>query len=389
MRAFADGYYTHLKRMYDYFGIQYSSPRFIYTLSSISQVANDEIRPYFIHSSNNHQMPPLKPGSLSLGSWLVELVYLTLCYYWFTVCCFLVKPKTADGSGSNTEETFRHYLERISLPGCYVKHYILPLMSCITTCPHDALLDFPAIDLIEYERRTFRRQHYTIVGGVHKIQTKLSNGLKVRFFSTVTTVENIGARVKVTWRNEAGDLGSTMVDHVIMAVTPDVVGSIFSPLQSAMAAVPTTQVSTVVHRDSARLYGSSQSVNGRIPFDRYGKHSQPIYMCSNATATESTHKHPSSVLITTSPVLPIHPEKILHNVTFTRVLRTPTSRQLLTDIFDTKARCGVEKVQKCWRNGDGNVWLVGGWCWDGMVMLEGCIASAMRVADNLGIEVPW
>lgn len=389
MRAFADGYYTHLKRMYDYFGIQYSSPRFIYTLSSIPRVANDEIRPYFIHSSNNHQMPPLKPESLSLGSWFVQLIYLILCYYWFTACCFLVKPKIADESGSSMEESFRNYLERISLPRYYVKHYLLPLMSCVTTCPHDALLDFPARDLIEYEKRTFRRQHYTIVGGVRKLETKLSNGLKVRFLSTVTAVQNIGAKVKVTWRDEADDLGSTMFDHVIMAVTPDVVGSIFSPLQSAMAAVPTTQVSTVVHYDSARLYGSIQSVKGRVPFDRDGKSSQPIHMCSNTAATESTHEHPSLALITTSPVLPIHPEKILHRVTFTRVLRTPTSRQLLIDIFDPKARRGVEKAQKCWRNGDGNVWFVGGWCWDGMVMLEGCIASAMHVADSLGIEVPW
>jgi hypothetical protein len=42
-----------------------------------------------------------------------------------------------------------------------------------------------------------------------------------------------------------------------------------------------------------------------------------------------------------------------------------------------------------WKNGDGNVYLVGGWCWDGMVMLEGCIVSAIRVADALGVDVPW
>jgi hypothetical protein len=60
-------------------------------------------------------MPSLKPESLSLGSWLVELIYLTLCYYWFTACCFLVKPKTANESGSNTEEALRHYLLREAL----------------------------------------------------------------------------------------------------------------------------------------------------------------------------------------------------------------------------------------------------------------------------------
>lgn len=48
-----------------------------------------------------------------------------------------------------------------------------------------------------------------------------------------------------------------------------------------------------------------------------------------------------------------------------------------------------EKKEFSWRNGDGNVWLVGAWCWDGMVLLEGCVVSAMRVADDLGVEVPW
>jgi len=49
---------------------------------------------------------------------------------------------------------------------------------------------------------------------------------------------------------------------------------------------------------------------------------------------------------------------------------------------------GNEKSSQ-WLNGDGNVWLVGGWCWDGMVLLEGCVISAMRVADGMGVQVPW
>jgi hypothetical protein len=386
MRAFADGYYTYLKRMYDYFGVQYGSPRFIYTLSSSPQAASNRIRPYFIHSSNNHQVPPLRPESLSWGSWLLELAYLAVCYYWFTACCFLVRPKATEA-----DETFRQYLERIMLPGYYVEKYVLPLMSSVTTCPHDALLNFPAIDLIEYEKRTFRQPHYTIVGGVRTIQTHLSKGQKTRFLSTVTAVQNVGAKTKVAWRDEkTGQPDSALFDHVIMAVTPDVVGSIFPPLRKAMAAVPTVQVPTVVHFDSARLDDCNQSVQGRIPCDRNGKVSQPIHMCSNTNATESTHEHASSVFITTSPIVPINPDKILHSVTFTRVLRTPESRQLLCRIFGEQAPgYSTEKAPKCWQNGDGNIWLAGGWCWDGMVMLEGCIFSAMRVADSLGVDVPW
>lgn len=389
MRAFADGYYRNLKRMYDYFGIPYASPRFIYTLSSISRITSDRIRPYFIHSSNNHQLPPLKPESLSWRSWLVELVYLTFCYYWFTACCFWIKPKII--ARSSVDESFGQYLERIGLPQYYVKNYLLPLMSSVTTCSHDALLEFPAIDLVVYEKRTFRQPHYTIEGGVHKIQTKLSRGLKVRFNSTVTAVQNSGGKVKVTMRDEhTGFLDSILFDHVIMAVTPDVVGRIFPRLENVMARVPTTQVPSVVHHDYARFSACSQSMRGRIPFDGRGKASQPIHICSNTYATESTHEHPCSVLITTSPILSIRPTHILHSVTFTRVLRTPTSRQLLNQVFGAnELECRPDKLQTRWRNGDGNVWLVGSWCWDGMVMLEGCVASAIRVAGNLGVEAPW
>ena len=48
-----------------------------------------------------------------------------------------------------------------------------------------------------------------------------------------------------------------------------------------------------------------------------------------------------------------------------------------------------DEKKDLWRNGDGNVWLVGAWCWDGMVLLEGCVVSAMRVTRDLGVEVPW
>ena len=47
------------------------------------------------------------------------------------------------------------------------------------------------------------------------------------------------------------------------------------------------------------------------------------------------------------------------------------------------------QLEKGWKNGDGGVWLAGAWCWDGMVLLEGCVISAMRVARALDVNVPW
>jgi hypothetical protein len=117
-----------------------------------------------------------------------------------------------------------------------------------------------------------------------------------------------------------------------------------------------------------------------------------MYTNLNTGKTESVHEHRSSMLITTYPIdETIDESKILHRATFTRVLRSSRSREIVNRIFATRANSQrhITESQKGWTNGDGNVYLVGGWCWDGMVMLEGCIVSAIRVADALGVDVPW
>lgn len=402
MRAFAGGFYDNLRRMYDYLGVKYISPRFIYALSAYSQDEPEgEAASYYIHSSNNHRMPPLRPEGPSLAAWILEICYLALCYYWFTVCCFLVTPKAGDGSGEK-DETLREYLKRIRIPQYYSKRYLLPLMSSVTTCTHDALLDFPAIDIVEYERRTYGKPHYTVIGGVHQLQSRLSKGQKVKFGATVTAVENVGTQVQVSWTDAAsGQSNSALFDCVLMAVTPNVVGKIFQPLRTAMAVVPTVNVESVIHRDFTRIQSCRQHLSQTLqstPEPTTASHNftapQPIHICSalNSPVTESIHEHPSSVLVSTWPIGPIDPTKVLHRTSFVRVLRTPKSREAVNRIFDVnypRYSAETDGKQQLWRNGDGNVFLVGGWCWDGMVMLEGCIVSAIRVADSLGVEVPW
>lgn len=387
MRAFSGGFYDNLKRMYDHLGVESTSPRFIY---SLSREDRSEAAPYYIHSSNNHRLP-LRPEGSAFGSWILEVCYLAICYFWFTACCFFIRPKLAGVSSG--EESLREYLERVRIPRYYTKNYLLPLMSSVATCTHDALLEFPAIDIVDYERGTFRQPHYTVVGGVDRVQGILSKEQKVRFGTTVTAVENVGSKVHITWKGAQNNgTDSALFDHVILAVTPNVVGSIFEPLRTAMADIPTVSVESVVHNDRTRTTHSSKSLKRKLQSEAPSQTltpPQPIHFHSNSTATESIHEHPSSALISTLPLSPIDPAKVIHRVQFTRVLRTPRSRKVVNGIFIDSQRGREDEEQGVWRNGDGNVWLVGGWCWDGMVMLEGCIVSAMRMADGLGVEVPW
>lgn len=113
-------------------------------------------------------------------------------------------------------------------------------------------------------------------------------------------------------------------------------------------------------------------------------------MVSDNNSTESVHIHRSSVMVTNFPIEPINSNKIIHRARLTRVLRTVRSREVVNRIFSaSQSQNTLSEKEQLWRNGDGNVWLVGAWCWDGMVLLEGCIVSAMRVAACLGVDIPW
>lgn len=447
MRAFAAGYYDNLRKMYEYLGVRFAEPKFVYSLSTLPDDGgdsrstsslcqekkrgqkekkgndNDGDGIYFIHSSNNHILPPIRPSGVGAAKWMLEIAYLLFWYAWFTAACFLVVPKVASRSGSVLKEksaageTLGAYLTRVKIPTYYTWRYLLPLMSSITTCTHHELLNFPASDIVGYARQTYRKPHYTVTGGVQAAEAKLSSGLSVKFNTRVTNVESIegGEKVRVSWKTAQGKAESKVYDRAIIAVTPDVVGKIFAPLSDAMSVIPTTTVQTVVHRDISRVRGYSAYLrdNSRLQKRKFKSllDSSPpsppsaaadsvppltaMHMVTDVAGarTESIHEHPAQVLVTTYAMDGgIDESKILHRVDFTRVLRSAQSQAVVNSIFGAEDDSAVEmdnKPNRAWKSGDGNVFIVGGWCWDGMVLLEGCIVSAMRVADALGVDVPW
>ena len=400
MRALDNGFHNNLKRMYDYLAVEYAVSKFIYPLSAVSSESqgSNKSTPYYIHSSSNHQVPPIRPESQGYAAWILQIILLAVGYFWFTTCCFLVKPKPAATLPNQEDESFRQYLARIKLPRSFSRKYLLPLLSSVTTCPHDALLDFPAVDCVEYAKRTYRQPHYTAVGGVQSVQEKLSQDLTVHLNATVAAVQSVGTKVQVSWTDsKTNTVSSKDFDHVIMAVTPNVVGAIYEPLREVMGSIPVISGESVVHRDVSAIPDCGRNLEHAQQQQRQ-QNRQTLHICSDFSHTESIHELPSSVFVTNFPITPIDPSKILHRAQLARVLRTPGSRKFVNGIFAVDSNSSNnnnshedtnQEKEQVWRNGDGNVWLVGAWCWDGMVLLEGCVVSAMRVATSLGVEVPW
>jgi predicted NAD/FAD-binding protein len=285
-------------------------------------------------------------------------------------------------------ETLRQYLERTRTPARFVTYYLLPLISGVTTCPHEALLNFPASDITEYKRKTNRAPHYTVSAGVRSVQERLIRGINYELGAIVKAIEPQEKGVKLSWERHGDGLRTEYFDRVILAVAPDVVGRIFKPLQHHMMQMPTTLVESVVHNDRSVL-NETQSLRTAVD-----SHSAQLIrlrtLTSDMSRTESHHVQSCGAIVTTCPYTALEPSLVLHSAKFTRVLRSPASQRIVNAIF-REGQCvsGDDKSVPQWRNGDDNVYLAGGWCWDGMVLLEGCVVSAMRIANTLGVEVPW
>ena len=262
------------------------------------------------------------------------------------------------------------------------------MLSAVATCSHAELLQFPASNVTEYKRKTTGKNHYAVSEGVGSVQKKLVKGIQTEFSAHVTSVQpQENGRVRVHWRHDELASSTDIFDYVILAVPPNVVGKIFEPLKGPMARIPTVKVKTVVHSDDSTIRGTLCSLG------RQSGRMQSLILHTSDSRTEAINVQSSGVLITTNPFTPIATGLVMQTSSFTRVLRTIESQGVVDEIIGESTEKYSdepehEKPSK-WRNGDGGVFLCGGWMWDGLVLLEGCAVSAVEIASALGVKAPW
>ncbi|KAF4454780.1 hypothetical protein FALBO_15771 [Fusarium albosuccineum] len=422
MRASAGGYYSNLLRMYHHLRVPLHPIRFLFVFAkALSTTTDGTARPrtsrdaanetYFVHASNLHQTPPPWPGNRGFIPHIIEILYLIVCQFWFTLACFLVSPLDEDASATGSCESLAEYLERIRLPRRYASHYVVPLMSSVSTCSHEEMLAFPASDIVNYKKLSHGQQHYTICGGVSQVESRLAVGLEdVRVNSRVMEVmpSSDGTEVTVRWQSTvdgSGHINEQVFDRVVLSVSPDVAGKIFRPVRSMVERLPTRRVESSVLRPE-EMEGQSvvRVADGSDAETAACAHHlanappsqvitlRTLFPATGNVRTEALHTMPSGVVVSTCPLEEDADSKaILKKAKFTRTLRSTKGRAVVQQLMgeSRSPKKAQDEVVTAWVNGQDNVWLVGAWCWDGMVLLEGCIVSAMRVASDFGVRIPW
>ncbi|KAH7147772.1 hypothetical protein DER46DRAFT_515236 [Fusarium sp. MPI-SDFR-AT-0072] len=419
MRASADGYYHNLMRMYQHLQIPLHPIKFLFVFAKAATSADGTVpvkgsdnETYFIHASNLHQTPPPWPGNRGVIAHSIEIVFLIVCQFWFTIACFLVAPMKTTSSGYS--ETVAEYFDRIHLPRRYTSRYLLPLLSGVATCTHEELLQFPASDVVNYKKLSHGKQHYAVCGGVSQVQAKLTEGLQdVNLNSRVIeAVPQVDGTVLVRWQSTvdaSGRIHEQVFDRVVLSVSPDVAGRIFKPLGSTLAKLPTRQVESsvlkpekagisVVDTDNA---GSSQS----IACMHHSKDTSAAQVLTLRTMftdvgsprTEALHAMPSGVVVSTCPLREEAQPEAIKKAKFTRTLRNTEGQALVQKLLgDSGSKKSEDDEAMAWVNGQDNVWIAGAWCWDGMVLLEGYsfglgfaagLVTALAIAVIIGLVV--
>ncbi|KAL6872743.1 hypothetical protein J3F83DRAFT_582563 [Trichoderma novae-zelandiae] len=425
-RSFCRGYYANLCRMYDHLGVPFQHIQLIWVFARVSAAAQAQVPgpeavqtmpgSYFVYGKRLHEMLLVSPhfwrGSVQT---ILQTLYLAICHLWFFAACFLFTPrmiraepyldvKSAASKGvgvGNTSscESFRQYLDRIRLPQTYALYYLLPVLSIICSCSHAEMLDFPASDVTDFVKGSFLRKTYVARGGINRVQATLAAGIEhVRLETRVTRVDRVGGGVLIRYESvnasAAAAASEELFDRVVLAVSPNVAAAIFNPAKPLLSVIPTVPVtSTVVAPPSSGLsvvHEKTHVPSGECSYRRGDAQVMAFRttFSESLVQTETLHYLSDGLVVRTSPVGDAPELKgTLDTARFTRTLRTTESRAAVQRVLRTGEEAAGDAA--VWTNGRDNVWVVGSWCWDGMVLLEGCVVSAMRVARDFGVDVPW
>lgn len=98
---------------------------------------------------------------------------------------------------------------------------------------------------------------------------------------------------------------------------------------------------------------------------------------------------------TTNPCLAVDPKKVLSVSWFERATVTLESKKALQEeLFQPQKENHEPELGPC--QGKNGIWFVGSYCWKGIPLLEGCVASAEFVvakgiapAENIDIKLPY
>jgi len=280
---------------------------------------------------------------------------------------------------TESTESLGDYLTAHKYGAGFVEDYILPMGAAIWSASVEGMKAFPARSFIRFFVNhgllniTDRPQWRTVTGGSKVyVRRVLQDLTDVRLGAAVTHVTREEELVRVT----TGET-TMLFDQVVLCTHADQsLGMMTNPSEAERAilgAVSFQDNIAVLHQDVAlmprrKLAWSSWNYLSQSRAD----HGEGVCLTYWMNLLQGMQTR-LPLLVSLNPNLPIDPGKILLRKTY----RHPQ--------FDAAAIAAQEKLPGI--QGRDRVWFAG--AWTGWGFHEDGIASAIRVANGLGVRAPW
>ncbi|KAJ3255556.1 hypothetical protein HK103_006192 [Boothiomyces macroporosus] len=285
--------------------------------------------------------------------------------------------------------TFGEYLEKHHFGGDFVTKFLLPFLTGMGTCSSDAMLEYPA-RVIMHMTSLFGTEFFQTKGGVRTVCEKLlSNVSNVNYNCAVVGVWHLKDENKVILQDSMGRFHT--FDHVIFSTQAKIAKNILTAnpptelqnrvstpdatLLTSLETFPYEPVKVIVHTEESIMPQDRKLWRG-INITCDGKEAMATLWINYTQDLPKGTKdffESSSIFVKPEPIIP--KEKILGQYTFPRS-------------FVTEESCaGLDELERL--QGKNQISFVGSWAWPGMPLLEGCVASAVRCSERLGLERPW
>jgi hypothetical protein len=277
------------------------------------------------------------------------------------------------------EESLGAYLDRNGYGQAFCEDHILPMGAAIWSASVEGMRAFPARHFIRFFANhgllqvTNRPRWRTVQGGSREyVRRLLADLADVRLARPVRALSRGADGVRLT-----ADDGTARFDHVILACHADEALRLLTDATQAerdvLGAIRFQDNLAVLHTDAAlmprrKAAWSAWNYLTAGPADHGAAVSVTYWM--NRLQGLTT---PEPLLVSLNPIRPPAPSRVL----LTRAYRHPQ--------FDAAAMRAQERLPAL--QGHGGVWFAG--AWTGWGFHEDGIASAVRVAERLGVAAPW
>lgn len=274
------------------------------------------------------------------------------------------------------DETLGAVAERYRFDPLFFRGFILPLLSTICTCREQYLLQWPARDLLLLLHKILHGLSLLrLKGGTRALVNGLCRDLTFESGSPVNQVQMQADGVLI--ENAAGRGG--LFDRVIVATQanqmPFLNSGSFGRELDVLRSFEFDSGELLVHSDTRFMPRRRYDWTALNYLMDRGLKQSMFTVWVNAVEPSISGEAP--VFQTWNPILPVDSQHLICRVPLQRAVTTAKNRAA----WQALGRLHAEPSRR--------LFFCGSWAAPGVPLLESAVRSAMAVAGQLGIEIPW